>query len=197
MTTKCLALLLLLSILSGCATGGTAVSASPDSLVAPSATSARARTLYFFALARLRAGEGDLEGALTLLRSAMSADPSSPFLHTAAAQIYLQQNRGEEALAECEAAIKIDSGFLQAQLLAGNILVTLQRETEAIPFFKKVMQLDPTKEEVYLHVAIFYLKSFEYEQAVNTLKELVKAVPDSALGYYYLAKTYDQMKLPR
>ena len=59
------------------------------------------------------------------------------------------------------------------------------------------MELDPTKEEVYLHVAIFYLKSFEYEQAVNTLKALVKAVPDSPLGYYYLAKSYDQMKLPR
>jgi tetratricopeptide (TPR) repeat protein len=194
MTTKCFALLLLLSMLSACATerAGASAPAAPVT-----ATSAQARTLYFFALARLRSGEGDLEGALTLLRSAMEADPASPFLHTAAAQIYLQQNHGEEALAECEAAIKIDPSFLQAQLLAGNILVTLQREKEAIPYFKKVIELDPTKEEVYLHVAVFYLKSFEYEQAVNTLKALVKAVPDSPLSYYYLAKTYDQMKLPR
>ena len=194
MTTKCVALLLLLSILSACASERAAAVAPP---VPPTATSTQARTLYFFALARLRAGEGDPEGALTMLRSAMAADPASPFLHTAAAQIYLLQNRGADALAECEAAIKIDPDFLQAQLLAGNILVSLQREKEAIPYFKKVMALDPSKEEVYLHVAIFYLKSFDYEQAVNTLKALVKAVPDSSLGYYYLAKTYDQMKLPR
>jgi len=27
------------------------------------------------------------------------------------------------------------------------------------------------------------------------LKGLLKVIPDSALGYYYLGKTYDQMKL--
>ncbi|WP_243688500.1 tetratricopeptide repeat protein [Geotalea toluenoxydans] len=39
------------------------------------------------------------------------------------------------------------------------------------------------------------MKTFEYEGAVNTLKALIKVSPDSALGYYYLGKTYDQMKL--
>lgn len=196
MTTKSLALLLLIPLLSACATEH-AAAVSTTNPAPYTATSTEGRTLYFYALARLRAGEGDADGALTLLKSALAADPDSPFLHTATAQIYLQQSRPDEALAECDAAIKLNPSYLQAQLLAGNILASLQREKEAIPYFKKVLELDPTKEEVYLHVAIFYLKSFEYEQAVDTLKSLIKAVPESPLGYYYLAKTYDQMRLPR
>lgn len=194
MTKKCLALLFLLAIFNACATERAAGTVPAGT---PVATSAHARNLYLFALARLRAVEGDLEGAITVLRGAISADPSSPILHTAAAQIYLQQNRPEEALAETVTAIKLDPELLKAQHLAGNILISMQREKEAIPYFKKVMELDPAKEEVYLHVAIFYLKSFEYEQAVDTLKAMVKAVPESPIGYYYLAKTYEQMRLPR
>jgi tetratricopeptide (TPR) repeat protein len=38
---------------------------------------------------------------------------------------------------------------------------------------------------------------FEYEEAVSTLKALVKLNPDSILGYYYLGRTYSQMKLYR
>jgi tetratricopeptide (TPR) repeat protein len=38
---------------------------------------------------------------------------------------------------------------------------------------------------------------FEYEEAVSTLKALVKVNPDSILGYYYLGRTYSQMRLYR
>lgn len=199
MIKKCLALLFLTLLTNACATER--VSGTPplsDRIIAaPAGASEEGRTMYLFALARLRATEGDHDGALVLLREAIAVDPASAFLHTAAAQIHLQQSRPEEALAECQTAIKIEPSFLQAQALCGNILMAMQREKEAIPYYKKVMELDPTKEDVYLHVAIFYLKNFEYEQAVDTLKAMVKAAPESALGYYYLAKTYDQMRLPR
>ena len=41
------------------------------------------------------------------------------------------------------------------------------------------------------------LKLFEYEESVNALKELTRLDPDSAAGFYYLGKTYSQMKLYR
>jgi tetratricopeptide (TPR) repeat protein len=194
------ALLFLFTTVSACAlehAAGTSPVVVPDAPVAPAFSSPEARTLSYFAQARLRAADGDPGGALALLRKAIEQDPKSPFLYTAAAQLFLQQNRPEEALSACQAAIRLDANFVQAQLLAGNILAAMQHEKEAIPYYQKVMALDPTKEEVYLHVAIFYLKSYDYEQAVNTLKALIKAVPESPLGYYYLAKTYDQMRLPR
>src|SRR6185369_8405392 len=58
-------------------------------------------------------------------------------------------------------------------------------------------ELDPTKEDAYLLLTVSAVKLFEYEEAVKTLKELIKVNPDSALGYFYLGKTYDQMKLNR
>ena len=174
MTQKYLPLLCLTLLINACAGEHAAGVAPMSDLGAPvvetAATSQAGHNLYLYALARLRSAEGDQEGALIVLRQALQGDPDAPFLHTTMAQVLLQQNRAEEALAECQAAIKLDPTFLQAQQLCGNILMSMQREKEAIPYFKKVMELDPTKEEVYLHVAIFYLKNFEYEQAVDTLK---------------------------
>jgi len=80
-------------------------------------------------------------------------------------------------------------------VLAGDILASLKQDKEAIEQFKKALEIDPSKEEIYLHLAVSQVRIFEYEEAVNTLKGLLKAIPDSPLAYYYLGKTYDQMKL--
>jgi len=191
---KSLALVLLCVSLPACA-------AQHGTDLAPAAIPAQSQlpknALGLYGEARLRAADGDLEGALVPLNRALEQDPNAPYLHTALAQLYLQLGRNEEALAECQKAVKLDPNSASTQLMAANILVSLQRVKEAVPHLQKVIELDPTKEEVYLHLAVYYLKNFEYEQAVNTLKSLVKAVPDSPLGYYYLAKCYDQMKLPK
>src|SRR5690242_19519299 len=118
MTKKCLALLLLVSSLSACATEHASVGTSATTATS---VSHEARSLSLYAQARLKAGEGDLDGALALLKSALQLDPNSAPLHTMAAQIHLQQYHPEEALAECEAAIKGDPTNVQAHFLAGNI----------------------------------------------------------------------------
>ena len=156
---------------------------------------ADSRALYLFSLARIHLIEGDLEGSLTLLQAAREADPDSAYIYASEASTYLKLNRVQEALDDCETAIKLDPQFYDARLLAGNILAELKQDKEAITQFKKAMEIDPSKEEVYLHLAVSQVRIFEYEEAVKTLKGLLKVNPDSALGYYYLGKTYEQMKL--
>ncbi|WP_243688501.1 tetratricopeptide repeat protein [Geotalea toluenoxydans] len=63
-------------------------------------------------------------------------------------------NRYQDALQACEKAIKLDPEFAEAQILAGNILVALQRDKDAIPYYKKAIELEPAKEDIYLHLAI-------------------------------------------
>ena len=117
MTTKYLALLFLCSLLSACATDKAGLGPEPATTALPPEALSQARSMSAFALSRLKAGEGDLDGSLAQLKSAMEVDPSSAYLHTSAAQIYLQQNKPEEALAECETALRLNPSSKLQQIV--------------------------------------------------------------------------------
>lgn len=71
------------------------------------------------------------------------------------------------------------------------------KDSEAAGYLRTAIKLDPAKEDAYLHLAVSLTRLFEYEEAVNDLKELIKINSESVLGYYYLGRTYSQMKLYR
>ncbi|MBI5656832.1 MAG: tetratricopeptide repeat protein, partial [Geobacter sp.] len=163
-----------------CATSQTAATRPPADQAAtpPRLDIADSRAMYLFSLSRLHSLDGDTEGALTLLRAATETDPSGAYLYTAMAGVYLKSNQPLEALKACETAIEIDPKSFNAHQLAGNILVGLKRDREATEHFKKAIELNKNKEELYLHLAVAYVKIFEYEEAINTLKALIKVSPD-------------------
>ncbi|MEI8356354.1 MAG: tetratricopeptide repeat protein, partial [Deltaproteobacteria bacterium] len=136
----------------------------PQKMTTSKATS---RALYRYATARLHVIDGDMDGALALLRDAISEDPESAFLYKKMADIYLKMNRPKEALAACEKALTCDPEYRPAQFLAGVMLAALGRDKEAIPHLKKAMELDLANEDAYINLAVSYVKLFEYESGVN------------------------------
>ena len=59
---------------------------------------------------------------------------------------YAHQERGEfeDALRECEAAIRFDPGYAEAHNLQGIILEELGRTQEAMAAYRRAVRLDPT-----------------------------------------------------
>src|SRR6516162_1721636 len=117
--------------------------ASEPPAAAPVLNIAESRSLYVYAQARLHMINDDFEGALALLHAAVEADPKSAYLHLAVATVYSKMNRLPEALAACEEAIKLDPNNFDAQMLAGNLLLALKRDREAIVHYKKAKELKP------------------------------------------------------
>jgi len=81
--------------------------------------------------------------------------------------------------------------------MAGSVMAATGKDSEAVGYLRKAVELDPAKEDAYLQLAVSLTRLFEYEEAVSTLKALIKVNNESVLGYYYLGKTYGQMKLYR
>ena len=188
-------LLLLVAVLSSCATvPATSPETSPH--VTP-VHDARARSLYLYSRARLAGLEGDYPAALNILRDAIVLDPSSAFLHSSMAEIKLKIGQTPEALEYISKAIKLDSTYRPPYIMAGSLMTAAGKDLEAAEYLRKAIALDPAKEDAYLQLVISLTRLFEYEEAVSTLKALVKINSDSVLGYYYLGKTYGQMKLYR
>ena len=191
-----IALLLLLSaLMTSCATlTGPQTNEMPRQNVTHDNES---RALYIYSRARLAGLEGDYPAALNLLRDAIELDPGSAFLYSAMAEYKLKIGQVQEALENINKAIKLDPSFRPPYLMAGALLAATGKDAEAAVYLRKAIQLDPTKEDAYLQLVISLTHQYEYEESVNTLKSLIKVNGESAVAYYYLGKTYGQMKLYR
>lgn len=188
-------LLLFVALLSSCATTpATPPETSPNAALVQDG---KARSLYLYSRARLAGLEGDYPEALNILREAIVLDPSSAFLHAAIAEIKLKIGQATEAMEYISKAIELDPGFRPPYLMAGAIMASAGKDLEAAEYLRKAIVLDPSKEDAYLQLSVSLTRLFEYEEAVSTLKALVKVNNESVLGYYYLGKTYGQMKLYR
>ena len=188
-------LLLLVALLSSCA--AVPVTSPEASRQSPPTHDGRSRALYLYSRARLAGLEGDYPTALNILRDAVELDPSSAFLNSAIAEIKLKIGQTDEALEYILKAIQLDPDYRPPYLMAGSIMAAGGKDLEAAEYLRKAIALDPAKEDAYLQLVISLNRLFEYEESVSTLKSLVKANSDSVLGYYYLGKTYGQMKLYR
>lgn len=190
-----LIVLLCFTLLSSCATTG--VPNPSDDQSSPLVHDGHSRALYLYSRARLASNDGDYPAALSILRDAIELDPSSAFLHAAAADLKLKIGQVNEAMEYINKAIALDPASRDPYVMAGVLMASAGKDWEAADYLRKAIKLDPSKEDAYLHLAVSLTRLFEYEEAVNTLKTLVKINSDSVLGYYYLGRTYSQMKLYR
>ncbi len=120
---------------------GHGVAASAGDISGPTSkmieTKKASRGLYIYSLSRIRILEGDAEGAMILLKEALSEDPRSPFLHKKVAEASLKLNRPQEAIDACETALGFDPQYRPAHMLLGMIQAAMGRNKEAIPHFKR------------------------------------------------------------
>jgi tetratricopeptide (TPR) repeat protein len=157
----------------------------------------KSRALYIYSRARLAGLEGDYPAALNLLRDAIELDPDSAFLYTSMAEFKLKIGQVQEAMEYINKAIELDPAYRPPYLIAGALMAATGKDAEAAVYLRTAIKLDPSKEDAYLQLVISLTHLYEYEESVNTLKELIKQNGESALAYYYLGKTYGQMKLYR
>jgi tetratricopeptide (TPR) repeat protein len=188
-------LLVFVVLLSSCASVPGPTTGS--SLHSGSAHDGKSRALYLYSRARLAVHEGDYPAALNTLREAIEQDPDSAFLYASMAEVKLKIGQIQEAMEFVDKAIKLDPSYRPPYLMAGSAMASTGKDSEAIGYLRKAIELDPAKEDAYLQLTISLTRLFEYEEAVSTLKALIKVNNDSFLGYYYLGKTYGQMKLYR
>jgi tetratricopeptide (TPR) repeat protein len=191
-------LLILLTVLAGCATPSgdfprkAAVSADP---YVSRVESSEAKALYFFAEADLMATDGDFEGAAEALSRALESDPHSAFLRVALAKIYLHLNEEKKAVRTAEDALIQDPSFWEAQLLLGSIYFDRGENDEAAAHFRQALELNPELESAYLHLGIALARAGEMDQAVDAIKSLLQRNPDSLVAELALARLYREIDL--
>ncbi|MGN6177824.1 MAG: OmpA family protein [Mucilaginibacter sp.] len=92
--------------------------------------------------------------------------------HFALAHEALDENDYEQAVAQLQQAIGIDSKFIEAHLQLGDILRIIKHYKDAIEQYKAVIELNPDfSRALYLHLGDIEISEAQYEQAQTNLNK--------------------------
>lgn len=146
---------------------------------------------YEFILAELAFNNERSDEAIEHYMKAAEVETSpAPYLRTRLAQLYIRDNKLDEALEEIERALKGASDDVELRQLHAGVLAALQRSDDAAAEYEGLIVAEPEKEELYLLLASLYAQSGKLDNALAVLDRLRKINADSVFAAYYSARIY-------
>lgn len=133
---------------------------------------------YFKEGCRLQT-DGDLAGAIAAYKRSIELYPTAE-AHTFLGWTYSFQGQIDEAIKECEAAIRIDPEFGNPYNDIGVYLIEKGEYDEAIPWLQKAMtakRYEP-RHYPYMNMGRVLARKGSYEEAVRELKKALEIEPN-------------------
>ena len=186
-----------------------------DSKSAPSKAQASARKVdhsaayYHYALAHMYEEQVTVYGrselankALEEYRLAIEADPSSEFLTSGLAELYVKTGRIRDAVLQAQDIIKRDPNNLEAHKLLGRIYLRSLGDMPgngngsenvlklAIEQYEEIVKIEPNNVDDHLLLGRLYRLNNDLQKAENELKTAVKLDPSSEEAVTTLALLY-------
>ena len=206
----------MISMAAAAAVGQTSPSSSASESNPPDAKPAqssprkvdRAAAYYHYTLAHMYEemvtayGRSDLANkAMEEYRLAIEADPSSEFLTSGLAELYVKTGRIGDAVREAQDIIKRDPKNLEAHKLLGRIYLRSLGDMPggtgsdnvlklAIDQYEQIVKLDPDSVDDHLLLGRLYRLNNDLQKAEGELKTAVKLDPSSEEAVTTLAMLY-------
>jgi predicted Zn-dependent protease len=134
--------------------------------------------------------DGDRAAAEKAFRDVLQAGGNRAFVHHNLGIVLQQGGRHAEALAEFEAAEKLDPSFGPARLLAGASLLALGRPRNAVTQLERAVRLMPDEPAAHLQLADAYERTGAPARAVEQYQWLTRRSPSDPDYAYRLGKAY-------
>ncbi len=103
---------------------------------------------------------------------------------------YMNQQRGEDALAQFKLAIAADPSLAVPHMNAGIVLLVLQRLPEAKAELDRAAKIDPSNPRVWYNLGLLERAQSNCEASIAAFEQVIKLDPSSADAYYFLGSCY-------
>jgi tetratricopeptide (TPR) repeat protein len=138
------------------------------------------RSEHFFAL------------ALESLRKSITVD-NAPLGHIILAELLMIRDQAEEAIAELQLARSLTSDKdeeAQIESDLANIAMMHQKYDEAISHFKRVAEINPNYDGIWLNIGLAYRRQENYDEAEAYYQRALEAQPDDIAACAELGTLY-------
>lgn len=134
------------------------------------------------ALGQAFLGKEDYETALQCFDRAVKEKVEFPEVYRDLAVIYAYGKDYESAIRQAKDAIAKNPAFVDAYYAVGRFYVETERFEEAVPYFEKVLILDPNHEKAKEMLAFCHLKNGDAGKARGMAQELLEDNPASEVA---------------
>ncbi|MBI3304323.1 MAG: adenylate/guanylate cyclase domain-containing protein, partial [Deltaproteobacteria bacterium] len=135
-----------------------------------------------------------LEQFFTLEQKAIALDDSLPVAHTLLGWAYVWKKQHDQAIAEGERAIALDSNNADSYVALAEVLNLAGRPQEALGLVEKAMRLNPHYPFWYsFELGVTYGQMGRYEEAIAALKRCLTRSPNFLPAHVALAGNYSRL----
>lgn len=140
----------------------------------------------YSALARAYTDTGKYEEGAEAGLLAVQADPGSSDARRSYAYSLSWVGSTREAIAQLEAAIRIDPTNIPAHLELALQYLAQNRDQEAIDLYDRILALQPRNARALLRLCTTYRKIGQFERAIGYCQDAIAADPSSTGAHYQL-----------
>ena len=136
-----------------------------------------------------------LAQALAAAQRAITLNDSSPPGHTLLGIVYLWQKQYEQAIAEMERAVTLDSNFAEGCAVVAETLSRVGRPEETLQMVEQALRRKPWgAADVHLNsVGAAYYLAGRTEEAIAPLKQYLSRYPNILGAHLTLAAVYSEL----
>jgi tetratricopeptide (TPR) repeat protein len=142
----------------------------------------------WYELGRLQGASGKFEAALESFGRAEQLVPEEPRYRCEMAKALVKLNRGAEAIAQLEDALRLGAVNWEAHYLLGEQLAFAGRIPEARREFEQTLRLKPDYLMAHLNLGVALVKEGQLEQARRQFEEVLRLEPANQLARNALAQ---------
>lgn len=126
---------------------------------------------------------------------AISKSPQDPQLYFTRGQIYYDREAYEQAITDLETSISLDSANLKAHHLLADVFLDNYQSARALAAMQRASALFPDSINTKLKLSEFQLILKQYDQAYQTIADIMKIRPGDPEALFMLGMVYrDQGK---
>jgi tetratricopeptide (TPR) repeat protein len=137
----------------------------------------------------------NLDQAVGHLQASLKRDNKNPETYLILGDIYLEQNKGGDAMNNYEQALRLNPNMAKVQVKRGNLFVRSRNATQAEAAYKAAIQADPNYAPTYRELGDLYLLMGKYDEAANMYQKNMDLAGSSAqMQYKYATALYSGKK---
>jgi len=148
----------------------------------------------WYELGRLQGARGQYQAALVSFQRARQLVPGEPRYHCEMAKALIKLNRGPEAIAQLEEAVRIGSPAWEAHYLLGEQLAFAGRISEARREFEQTLRLKPGYSMAHLNLGVALVKEGQLEDARRQFEEVLRLEPENKAAKNALSQILDAQR---
>jgi len=171
----------------GCTTAGWQTRLSDRSPM-PQTRDRSVNAYYLFSEAHLNLKQGRVDQAIEIMQQAQALDPESIYLRRELASLWLMKKDPAAAIELLDEILAEHPDDVETLILAGRIHQNLNQRQKAIDAYSRVIDLDPTQQNVYLALGGMYMDQERWGEAQSVYQQMVAHFPGAYAGYFFLGR---------